>query len=142
MRSSLSPVKRSITRIGLASYPTEKIRRALRKKDSKFFSRFTSHERSYCHARRRSAESFAARFAAKTAFWDALDIRDPLKRFAPSDWRAIGVERKQPGPPTLAVTRPLLKKLGLPSETRFLISITHERDFAVTVLMLEYSMKN
>lgn len=139
MRSSLSPAKRSSTRIGIAFYPTDKVKRALRGKARKFLSYFTPHEKAYCLEKRRAAESFAARFAAKDAFWNALDVSSPLKKFMPADWRAIGVERKKPGPPTLVVKPSLLRKLGLPKDTRFLMSITHERAFAMTVVMVEYA---
>lgn len=138
MKSSSSPAKKSATRIGIAFYPTDKVRKALQNKDRKFLSYFTPHEKAYCLEKRRAAESFAARFAAKDAFWSALDISNPLKKFVSADWRSIGVERKRPGPPTLAVKPSLLKKLGLPKDARFLISITHERAFAMTVVMVEY----
>ena len=123
--------------VGFGLYPTQKVVQALQKKDKDFLAFFTPHEKNYCFERKRGAESFAARMAAKKAFWDALAIKNPLKKFKSSEWKQIGVERKKPGPPTLVVENALLRKLKLTSKTDFLLTITHERAFAVAVVAIQ-----
>lgn len=136
MKSSTFPA-RSKRCVGFGLYPTQKVVQALQKKDKGFLAFFTPHEKTYCFDRRRGAESLAARMAAKKAFWDALEIKHPLKKFKPSEWKKIGVERKKPGPPTLVVANELLQKLKLPAKTGFLLTITHERAFAVAVVAIQ-----
>jgi len=129
-----SAVKR---RVGIASFSTEQVKRAIESKSRLFFSCFTPHEIEYCKRKKRAAESFAARIASKMAFWDACDIKNPEKIFKRTEWKKVAVERKKLGPPELAVSASILKTCKLPRECRLLLSITHEREFALAVVMIE-----
>ena len=134
MKSLPSAVKR---RVGIATFPTDRVHQALKEKDSYFFSHLTRHELEYCRRKRRAEESFAARLAGKIAFWDACAIKNPEKKFEPREWRKIEVQRKRLGPPELAVSAATLKKYGLSPKSRLLLSITHEREFALVVVVIE-----
>ncbi len=134
MKSLPSAVKR---RVGIATFPTDRVHQALQEKDSYFFSHLTRLELEYCRRKKRSAESFAARLAGKIAFWDACGINSPEKKFKPIEWRKIEVQRKRLGPPELAISATTLKKYNLPPKSRLLLSITHEREFALVVVVIE-----
>ncbi len=134
MKSSPSLAKK---RVGIGVYPTPTIESALKNKDKHFFSHFTSHEKAYCLRKRRAAESFAGRMASKLAFWDALEILKPESKYKAPEWRGIEIERKKPGPPNLRVKSSLLKKMKIPKNSRIFVSITHEREFAMAVVVIE-----
>ena len=134
MKSSISPVKK---RVGFGVYPTQKIELSIKNKRKDFLSFFTSHEKAYCGKKKRAVESFAARMAAKCAFWDAVGILKPLEKYQPKDWRKIEVGRKKQGPPSLRIANSLKKKFNIPSNANILVSLTHERAFAMAAVIIE-----
>lgn len=75
--------------------------------------------------------------AAKLAFWEAAGIPRPFKQFEPKVWQNIEIERKKPGPPALRIANSLKKKIKLSSDANILISLTHERKFAMAVVLIE-----
>jgi len=137
MKSFLSQGR---NRVGFGVVPIQPVLEALEKRDKKFLSHFTEHEKAYCARKRRGAESFAARRAAKEAFWDALDTKNLDKTFRREAWQQIEVVREKPGPPALKVHPSLLRKVGLPASSHFLLSLTHEREFAMAALIIDTSL--
>jgi holo-[acyl-carrier protein] synthase len=94
---------------------------------------FTPAEIAYCHRKKSSGESFAARFAAKEAAAKALGtgISHGVT------WHEFEVRRETSGKPTLHLTgraAQLAAKLGV---TRTAISLTHTRTQAMAVVILE-----
>ena len=80
-----------------------------------------------------SAPSLAARFAAKEAFGKALGTG--LKGLVLKD---IMVKNRQNGQPEIVVFSSALKALGESSANRVHLSLSHENDNAIAMVVLEY----
>jgi len=66
-------------------------------------------------------ESLAAIFAAKEAFFKALGKKE--------DWHSVWVEKETSGKPTLHTTL-------LPKSTEVKISLSHEKDYAIAMVLI------
>lgn len=101
---------------------------------SRFLDRiYTAAEQAYCLRKRNSAESFAARFAAKEAGAKALGtgISQGVS------WREIEVVRERSGRPTLELhgrAAQIAARLGV---VRIALSITHTTGLAMASVVLE-----
>jgi holo-[acyl-carrier protein] synthase len=94
---------------------------------------FTDGEIEYCLRKKNSAESFAARFAAKEAGAKALGTG--ISRGV--SWKEFEVRREASGKPTLHVSgraRELAEAMGV---KRMQLSLTHSREFAMAVVVAE-----
>lgn len=94
---------------------------------------YTAGEQAYCLRKRKSAESLAARFAAKEAAAKALGtgISQGVT------WQEIEVVREPSGRPSLAFhgrARELASRLGV---TNAALSLTHTADLAMASVVLE-----
>jgi holo-[acyl-carrier protein] synthase len=94
---------------------------------------YTAAEQAYCLRKRNSAESFAARFAAKEAGAKALGtgINHGV------NWLEIEVVREPSGRPTLQLhgrAAQFAARLGV---VRIALSITHTTDLAMASVVLE-----
>jgi holo-[acyl-carrier protein] synthase len=94
---------------------------------------YTSAEQAYCLRKRKSAESLAARFAAKEAAAKALGtgISHGV------NWLEIEVVREPSGRPTIAFhgrAAQIAARLGV---VRAAVSITHTADLALASVVLE-----
>lgn len=94
---------------------------------------YTVGEQAYCLRKRKSAESLAARFAAKEAAAKALGtgISQGVT------WQEIEVVREPSGRPSLAFhgrARELASRLGV---TNAALSLTHTADLAMASVVLE-----
>ncbi len=94
---------------------------------------FTAGEIEYCAARKRSAQHFALRFAAKEAFLKALGtgLREGLS------WQEMEVVHDHYGKPELKLSgeaERLLKNRGV---TRSFVSLSHDGNCAVASVILE-----
>jgi holo-[acyl-carrier protein] synthase len=94
---------------------------------------FTPHEREYCAARKRSAQHYALRFAAKEAFLKALGtgLRDGLS------WRDMEVVNDPAGKPELALSGRAAELFLLNGLTRSFLSLSHDGNCAVASIILE-----
>lgn len=91
-------------------------------KNPRFLKRvFTPHEIAYCRSRKRSAQHFAVRFAAKEAVWKAVGNRKLLHR-------DIQIRNRDTGKPEVIFPREF-KDLS----RRVSISLSHGRDYAVAM---------
>jgi holo-[acyl-carrier protein] synthase len=98
-----------------------------------FYRLFTPQELAYCVAKKRSAQHFAIRFAAKEAFLKAMGtgLRDGLA------WRDMEVVNDQSGKPELKLTgkaEELFHQNGL---ARTFLSLSHDGNFAIASVILE-----
>jgi holo-[acyl-carrier protein] synthase len=94
---------------------------------------FTPSEIAYCRRKKNSAESFAARFAAKEAGAKALGtgISQGIR------WLELEVAREPSGRPTLQLTgRAALRARSLGVAT-VALSLTHSKDIALAVVVME-----
>jgi len=111
-----------------------RIERAIDRYGARFLDRvYTPAEQEYCLRKRRSAESFAARFAAKEAGAKALGTGISFG----VHWLEIEVVRKPTGQPTLAFhgrAALIAARLGVAQSS---VSITHTADLAMASVLLE-----
>ncbi|MDR3750233.1 MAG: holo-ACP synthase [Terracidiphilus sp.] len=94
---------------------------------------YTAAEQAYCLRKRKSAESFAARFAAKEAGAKALGTGIGFG----VNWLEIEVVRQPSGKPTLQFHGRAAQIAGLLGVTRAALSITHTDELAMASVLLE-----
>ena len=94
---------------------------------------FTPSEQEYCRARRRSAQHFALRFAAKEAFVKALGIgiRDGLA------WKQMEVVNDSFGKPELRLSGRAAELIAVLGLTNVLLSLSHDGNSAVAFVVVE-----
>jgi holo-[acyl-carrier protein] synthase len=111
-----------------------RIRQSIDRYGSRFLDRiYTAAEQAYCMRKRNSAESFAARFAAKEAGAKALGtgISQGVS------WLEIEVVREPSGRPTIKFhgrAAQIAARLGV---ARAALSITHTAELAMASVVLE-----
>ncbi len=94
---------------------------------------FTDKEIAYCDEKKRFAEHFAARFAAKEAFFKALG----------TGWRngfaftEIEITNDQLGKPSIEVSGKIKDFVNLQKITNIQLSISHIKDTAIAFVTLE-----
>lgn len=98
---------------------------------------FTAKEKRYCQNRKKSAEAFAARFAAKEAFSKAMGSGIA----AGLHLTEIEVENDKNGKPILILHGETKKSAEEKNITRIHLSMTHEKSVAAAVVILESSEK-
>lgn len=128
------PCKQMIVGLGVDIIEIERIAEVLERHGERFLSRvYLPQEIVYCSRKRNSAESFAARFAAKEAAAKALGTGI----HAGVTWRDIEVVRETSGRPSLRFygrAAAIADKLGV---RRFAVSLTHSRTEAMAQVLLE-----
>lgn len=112
----------------------QRIQRSMDRFGSRFLNRvYTAAEQAYCQRKRHSAESFAARFAAKEAGAKALGTGISYG----VNWLEIEVVREPSGRPTLRFhgrAKQIAEGLGF---ARAALSITHTAELATASVVLE-----
>jgi holo-[acyl-carrier protein] synthase len=112
----------------------ERIAHSVERFGNRFLRRvYTDSEIAYCRRKRSSAESFAARFAAKEAGAKALGTG--ISRGV--TWTEFEVKREPSGRPLLALSgraEALAKELGVKSIS---LSLTHTREMAMAMVLME-----
>ncbi len=122
--------------IGLGTDLTEidRVERSIARFGERFLERvFTAGERAYCMRKKSSAESFAARFAAKEAGAKALGTG--ISRGV--GWQEFEVRREPGQRPTLHLSgraEELAREMGV---ARVSLSLTHTRGLAMAVVVME-----
>jgi holo-[acyl-carrier protein] synthase len=111
-----------------------RIARSIERYGSHFLERvYTAGEIAYCRRKRRSAESFAARFAAKEAGAKALGTGIGLG----VNWREIEVGREQAGRPVLLLHGRAAEIAGTMGVRHSSLSITHTETQSMAWVILE-----
>jgi holo-[acyl-carrier protein] synthase len=124
-----------IVAIGTDAIEVERVRRAVdhARWGERFRQRvFTAGEVAYCARRRRSAESFAARFAAKEAVMKALGTGYANGVW----WRDIEVVRES-GAPRLVLRGGAAARAAALGITRWHLSLTHTAGQALAYVIAE-----
>ena len=120
--------------VGTDLIEISRIERSLERFGEAFLQRvFTAGEVAYCTAKKNSAESFAARFAAKEAGAKALGTG--ISRGV--SWREFEVKRSHGHRPELHLSgraQEIAQALGI---RRLSLSITHSRDLSMAVVIAE-----
>jgi holo-[acyl-carrier protein] synthase len=123
-----------ITGSGIDAVEIARIERSINRFGKRFLDRvFLEAEQTYCLRKRRSAESFAARFAAKEAAAKALGtgISHGV------NWLEIEVVRAQSGRPSLRFhgrAGQIAERMGV---VRSALSLTHTGELAMASVVLE-----
>ena len=119
---------------GIDLVEIERIAQSVERYGERFLRRiYTENEISYCQRKRSSAESFAARFAAKEAGAKALGTG--ISRGV--TWQELQVERLPGGRPILVLrgrARQLADKLGVKTIS---LSLTHTGTLAMASVLME-----
>ena len=111
-----------------------RIQQSIDRYGTRFLDRiFTPAEQAYCLRKRKSAESFAARFAAKEAGAKALGTG--ISRGV--GWLEIEVAREPGGRPTLKFHGRAAQFAARLGAVRAALSITHTSDLAMASVLLE-----
>jgi holo-[acyl-carrier protein] synthase len=94
---------------------------------------FTEREITRCRGRKRPAECFATRFAAKEAFLKAIGwgLRNGIR------WTDIEVENDPLGKPSLLVQRRAKEALHHLTVEKTFLTLSHDQPFAVAHVLLE-----
>ncbi len=118
--------------IGVDIVGVARLRRSLARTSGFADEVFTQGERRYCDARPSSAHHYAARFAAKEAFLKAVGTG----LFAGVSLQDVEVDRDDAGPPRLRLGPSAAAALARVGATTVHLSLSHERDYAVAMVVL------
>lgn len=119
---------------GIDMVEVSRIQESVDRFGERFLNRiFTPSEQAYCLRKRRSAESFAARFAAKEAGAKALGtgISHGV------NWLEIEVIREAGGRPALRFLGRAAERAAALGAARIALSLTHTADLAMASVVLE-----
>jgi len=111
-----------------------RIRQSIARFGDRFLARvFTAGEIEYCQRKKNAAESFAARFAAKEAGAKALGtgISHGV------NWLELEVAREPSGKPLLSLSGRAADRARSLGVARISLSLTHSRDAALAVVVME-----
>ena len=120
-------------RQGIDIVSVDRLAQAAERHGERFLNRiFTAEERTYCDSKRFKFEHYAARFAAKEAMMKAMEIRRKNRlRF-----REIEVKRRATGKPEIFISSTSRTRFGLAEGVQIELSMTHERRYAVSFVVL------
>jgi holo-[acyl-carrier protein] synthase len=117
---------------GIDATEIRRIADSIERWGDRFITRvFTEAEIAYCRAKRDSASSFAARFAAKEAAMKALGTGHSRGVF----WTGIEVVRRH-GPPRLQFHGGAAERMAKLGATGSLLTLTHSQELAIAHVLL------
>jgi holo-[acyl-carrier protein] synthase len=120
--------------LGTDLVETRRVQQSIDRFGERFLERiFTAGEIAYCIRKKNSAESFAARFAAKEAGAKALGTG--ISRGV--SWKEFEVKREASGRPSLHLSGRAGELAGAMGVKRIQLSLTHSRDLAMAVVVAE-----
>ncbi len=123
-----------ISGMGTDIVEISRIRKLLRKNSREFLSKvFTESELREASAKRNSAEYLAGRWAVKEALSKALGCGIG----AECNWKDIDTANDPKGAPKTTLTGVALKSSRMKKVKRIHVSISHEKDFASSTVILE-----
>ena len=122
-----------IVGIGIDIIEVERIREQMAKQSGLDERLFSAGEIEYCHTKARSAEHFAARYAAKEAFMKALGTgwREGIA------FREIEVVHDQFGKPGLVLSGKAQQAAQSCGVATLTLSLSHTKQLATAIVMLE-----
>ncbi len=127
-----------IVGVGIDSVSISRIARLIDRYERRFLEKiFTEDEIAEGLGRRDSAQYFAARFAAREAFFKALG----------TGWgrgislREVSVKREESGRPLLSLSRRALEAAESRGSSISHLSLSHEADIAQAIVILEGGQK-
>jgi holo-[acyl-carrier protein] synthase len=120
--------------IGIDIVNVSRIAQILQRWGDKFLRRtFTQQEIDYCSSKAFPHQHYGARFAAKEAIFKALGIGWNHG----VSWHDVEVcVKPDSGQPYISLSGKCLEILGEPSSFRVLISLSHEKEYAIAQAMI------
>jgi len=111
----------------------KRVQDSIKKDGKRFLNRvFTKREIKYCDSKRATRfQHYAARFAAKEAFLKAIDRTKVTLRM-----KDVEVIRSASGKPDLVLSSAKRKVSGVLKNAKIILSMSHERDVAVSIVIL------
>jgi len=123
-----------ITGLGMDLVRIDRVWAVLERKRERALARFfTPAEAERCQASRHPPESFAARFAAKEAFFKALGTGWGIG----GAWTEVEVVNAESGAPTLRLSGRAAELAAARGADRVHVTLTHSDDIAAAVVILE-----
>lgn len=123
-----------IVGLGIDMVRIDRVWRVLQRKGDRALARlFTPAEAARCRASKHPPESFAARFAAKEAFYKALGTGWGIG----GAWTDVEVVSAPTGAPAIAVTGRAARIAAERGVARIHLTMTHTHDTAAAVVVLE-----
>src|ERR1700688_2143645 len=120
--------------LGTDLIETRRVQESIARFDERFLQRiFTAGEIAYCLRKKNAAESFAARFAAKEAGAKALGTG--ISRGV--TWKEFEVRREASGRPSLHLSGRAAEMAEAMGVRRIQLSLTHSRELALAVVVVE-----
>jgi holo-[acyl-carrier protein] synthase len=120
--------------LGTDLIETRRLQESIDRFGARFTERiFTTGEIAYCTRKKNSAESFAARFAAKEAGAKALGTG--ISRGV--SWKEFEVKREASGRPSLHLSGRAAELAEAMGVKRIQLSLTHSRELAMAVVVAE-----
>jgi holo-[acyl-carrier protein] synthase len=120
--------------LGTDLIETRRVEQSIDRFGDRFLERiFSPREIAYCKRKKNAAESFAARFAAKEAGAKALGTG--ISRGV--TWKDFEVKRETSGRPSLHLSGRAAELAAAIGVKRIQLSLTHSRDLAMAVVVVE-----
>jgi len=120
--------------LGTDLIETRRLQQSIDRFGDRFLERiFSPQEIAYCKRKKNAAESFAARFAAKEAGAKALGTG--ISRGV--TWKDFEVKREASGRPSLHLSGRAAELAVAIGVKRIQLSLTHSRDLAMAVVVVE-----
>jgi holo-[acyl-carrier protein] synthase len=120
--------------VGIDIIEVERIQKELSKEGERFKARvFTKNEIEYCEPKATKAQHYAARFAAKEAFFKAMGS-GWSKGFA---WTEIETAKNEEGKPYLITSGKVKEFLKQNKVSNIQISLSHIKETATAIVILE-----
>ena len=120
--------------LGTDLIETRRVEQSIDRFGDRFLERiFSPWEIAYCQRKKNAAESFAARFAAKEAGAKALGTG--ISRGV--TWKDFEVKRETSGRPSLHLSGRAAELAAAMGVKRIQLSLTHSRDLAMAVVVVE-----
>ena len=119
---------------GIDLVKIERIEKIIKKWGNNFIFRiFTSLEREYCEKKKGNKyQSYAGKFAAKEALLKALGLG-----LREANWKEIEIKNNKLGQPVIDTSGKLKNVVSAKGVSKYFISITHTKEYAVAQVILE-----
>ncbi len=119
---------------GIDLVKIERIEKIIKKWENNFIFRiFTSLEREYCEKKKGNKyQSYAGKFAAKEALLKALGLG-----LREANWKEIEIKNNKLGQPVIDTSGKLKNVVSAKGVSKYFISITHTKEYAVAQVILE-----
>lgn len=124
--------KESIIGMGIDILEVKRLEEIFKNKKEKFIKKiYTDNEINYCENKKKYLESYAVRFSAKEAFIKAIDSKINIA------YKDIEIISKSSNKPQVILYRSALKAAQEKKVTNILISLSHEKNYVVSNIILK-----